>query len=388
MGAHPVEATASLRGDSHAPCRVRTLERMTQDLFTQDDGAPEPEEAPRRRWRRPVLFVLTGAALLLVGGLVASLMYLNGLANTYEESVQTFDETFPQDADRPDRPERVETDEDGNETVVEDESVNVLVIGSDDGGGSGAQEDLPMVPNAGRADTMMLVHIPHERDGIQVMSIMRDTWVEVPGHGHHKVNAAFSLGGVPLAVQTVESLFGVPIDHVAAMDMIGFQNLVGTLGGVTVDSPVSFTSRDGYSYSEGPQHMTPEEALSFVRERRAFDGSGDYQRAANQQAFIGGVLSEVLQPSTFTSPARIHEMVEDFAPHMTVDEELADPGHVASLGWEMRDVRGGDIDMFTLPNGGIGEAGGQSVIWPDEEAIAEASEALQNGEFADYAAQH
>ncbi len=361
---------------------------MSQDIFTQDEDAPADETRGRRRWRRPVLFVLTGAALLLVGGLVASLMYLNSLSSTYEESVQTFDETFPDDADRPDRPERVETDEDGSETVVEDEAVNVLVIGSDEGGGSGVEEDLPMVPNAGRADTMMLVHIPHERDGIQVMSIMRDTWVEVPGHGNHKINAAFSLGGVPLAVQTVESLFDVPIDHVAAMDMIGFQNLVGTLGGVTVDSPVSFTSRDGYSYTEGQQHMSPEEALSFVRERRAFEGSGDYQRTANQQAFIGGVLGEVLQPSTFTSPARIHDLVEDFAPHMTVDEQLAESGYVASLGWEMRNVRGGDIDMFTLPDGGIGEAGGQSVVWPDEEAIEEASEALRNGEFADYAAQH
>lgn len=383
-----VQGRTSNCGESRRVIGVRTLVGMTQDLFAQDEDAQEPEVSPRRRWRRPALIVLGGAAVLLVGGLVVSLMYLNSLANTYEESVQTFDETFPEDNDRPDRPERVETDEDGNETVVEDESINVLVIGSDEGGGSGVTEDLPMVPNAGRADTMMLVHIPHERDSIQVMSIMRDTWTEIPGHGHHKINASFSLGGVPLAVQTVESLFEVPIDHVAAMDMLGFQNLVGTMGGVTVDSPVAFTSREGYTYSEGSQHMSPEKALSFVRERHAFEGSGDYQRAANQQAFMGGVLNDVLQPATFTSPARIHDIVEDFAPHMTVDEDLADPGHVAGIGWEMRNIRGGDIDMFTLPNGGVGEAGGQSVIWPDEEAIAEAGEALQNGEFADYAAQH
>lgn len=361
---------------------------MTQDLFAQDDDAPETEAAPRNRWRRRVMFVLSGAAVLLLGGLALSFFYLNSLAGSYEESVQTFDETFPDDADRPDRPERVETDDDGDETVVEDESLNLLLIGSDEGGGSGPEEDLPMVPNAGRADTMMLVHVPHERDSIQVMSILRDTWVEVPGHGEHKINAAFSLGGVPLAVETMESLFEVPIDHVAAMDMIGFQNLVGTLGGVAVDSPVSFTSKDGYTYAEGTQHMQPEEALSFVRERDAFDEAGDNQRTANQQAFIGGVLNEVLQPSTFTSPARVHELVEDFAPHMTVDPELAEPGNVASLGWEMRNIRGGDIDMFTLPHGGLGETAGQAVIWQDEQAIEEASEALQDGSFGDYATQN
>ena len=361
---------------------------MAQDLFDQDDRAPDHPGPRHSRWRRRVVFVLAGAAVLLVGGLTASFLYLNSLAGSYEESVQTFDETFPEEADRPARPERVEAGADGEQTAVEDESLNILLIGSDEGGGSGMEEDLPMVPNAGRADTMMLVHVPHERDSIQVMSIMRDTWVEIPGHGEHKINAAFSLGGVPLAVETMESLFEVPIDHVAAMDMIGFQNLVGTLGGVTVDSPVAFTSRDGFSYTEGPQDLRPEEALSFVRERAAFDGAGDQQRTANQQAFIGGVLNEVLQPSTFTSPARVHELVEDFAPHMTVDQELADSGHVAGLGWQMRSIRGSDIDMFTLPHSGLGETDGQSVVWPDEQAIDEAAEALQDGHFDDYAAQH
>ncbi|GAA1808264.1 LCP family protein [Nesterenkonia flava] len=277
-------------------------------------------------------------------------------------------------------------DEDGNEVEVEDQQLNILLIGYDVGGGSGESENLAWVPNAGRADTMMWIHIPHERDSVQVMSIMRDTWVTIPGHGEHKINAAFSLGGTATAVHTLESLFGVRIDHVAAVNMYGFQDIVSTLGGVTVNSPVAFTSRDGYQYHGGPQYMNASEALSFVRERRAFDG-GDYQRVANQQAFVRGVIGEVLTPGTLANPARVHNLVSGFSPYMTVDQGLGDADYLAEIGWDMRNVRNSDIEFFTLPNNGIGSAGGQSVIWPNYGAIAEAGEAMREGWFDEYASQ-
>lgn len=357
-----------------------TLEGVSETLFTE-------EEAPRRSagGRKVTIIVLAGAGALLLIAAAVAVLYLASLRGAYQDAVNVIpeDETFPEAEDRPERPTR--TDEDGDE--VEDEQLNILLIGSDSGGGSGESENVPWLPNAGRADTIMWMHIPHERDSVQVMSVMRDTWVPIPGHGEAKINASMSFGGSATTVATMEELMDVRIDHVAAVDMVGFQNLVGAMEGVTVDSPVSFTSRDGHHFHGGPQSMNSTEAMSFVRERKAFD-DGDFQRAANQQALMRGVLDEVLTPSTLTNPARIHSMVSTFAPHMAVDSQLSDAEYVTDLGWSMREVRGGDIDMFTIDNHGLGTAGSESIIVPDYDAFSEAGEAMREGRFDEYAAEH
>ncbi len=345
---------------------------MTQDLFYDEDEA-ERRPKPRRRGRKAVFIVMASMVVLVGGALVAALLYLNSLGSAYEEQVQTFDpeHTFPEESERPAKDK-------------DDESLNILLLGADSGGGSGEDEDLPMVPGGARSDTMMLVHIPGDRESMQVMSIMRDTWVPIPGHGQAKINAALTLGeGTALTVQTVESLLDVRIDHVASMDLVGFQGLVDAMGGVTVDSPEAFTSVGGYSFSQGPQHMDSEQAMAFVRERRAF-GDGDYTRVRNQQVFMRGVLDGILSPSTLANPARVHDMVDTFSPYLVVDQDL-DSGAVGSLGWELRGVREGGIDMFTMPNLGIGtSADGQSIVIHDEQAAAEIGEALRNDEFQEY----
>ncbi|WP_166429954.1 LCP family protein [Nesterenkonia sphaerica] len=356
---------------------------MTEDLFSRA-GDTEPDQ-PRSRGRKITIAVISGALVLLLGAAAAAAVYLNSLRGAYESSVNVIDQedTFPEESDRPERPTREENGEE-----VEDEQLNILLIGSDSGGGSGAEEDVAWLPNASRADTIMWLHIPHERDSIQLMSIMRDTWVPIPGHEEAKINASLSLGeGSSVAVKTVEDLVGVPVDHVATVDMIGFQNLVAEMDGVTVDVPTSFTSRDGYEFAAGPQHMDSAMAMSFVRERKSFS-DGDYTRVANQQAFVNGVLDEVLTASTLTNPARIHGMVSDLAPHMAVDSDLADAGYATDIAWSLRDVRGSDIDMFTLPNHGLGTVGSESVVVADFDAFAEAGEAMRAGEFREFAAEN
>ena len=72
------------------------------------------------------------------------------------------------------------------------------------------------------------------------MSIMRDNWVPIDGHGYNKINAALAFGGVPLMVSTVENFIDTRIDHVAVIDFEGFKGLTDALGGVTVSSPVAF----------------------------------------------------------------------------------------------------------------------------------------------------
>ncbi|NLS10936.1 LCP family protein [Nesterenkonia sp. MY13] len=354
---------------------------MTEELFADQEA---PEEAPKKRGKKITLIVLSSMLVLVLGGAAAAFWYLSSVRGAYEDAVNVLPEehTFPdEDTEEYEAPDPV-TRDDGEE----DEQINILLIGSDSGGGSGETEDVPWLPNAGRADTIMWMHIPHERDSIQIMSIMRDTWVPIPGHGEAKINSSLSFGeGSSVAVATLENLVGVPIDHVATVDMVGFQNLVGELGGVTVNVPESFSSRDGYHYTAGPQHMSPMEAMSFVRERQSFS-DGDFTRVRNQQAFMRGVLQEVLQPSTMTNPGQVHDMVSTFASNMAVDSGLADGGYVTDVAWSTRSVRGGDIDLFTLPNHGIGTAGSESIVVADFDAFAAAGEAMREGTFEEYAA--
>lgn len=125
----------------------------------------------------------------------------------------------------------------------------------------------------------MVAHVPEDRSSIQFMSIPRDSWVDIEGHGKAKINAALSYGGLPLAVSTVEGFIGVPINHVAMIDFEGFQLLTDSVGGVDVESSQAFSS-GGHSFTEGTNHLDGEAALAFVRARKQF-ADGDLQRARN-----------------------------------------------------------------------------------------------------------
>lgn len=356
-------------------------------VYVPDDVLAEEEPVKNKRGRRlgVIVIAIAVALVLLIATVIA--LYLNSLRGAYQDAVTVIPEeqTFPESPDRPEPPMR-EDEETGEQ--VEDEQVNILLIGSDSGGGSGETEDVPWLPNGARADTLMWMHIPHDRDSIQVMSMMRDTWVPVPGHGEMKINASLSFGdGSETTVATVENLIDVPLDHVASVDMAGFQSLVEAMDGVDVNSPAEFTSRDGYHFQAGPQHMRATEAMSFVRERRAFSG-GDDQRTENQQALMRGVMNQVLTVSTLSNPVRVYDMVSSFASHMSVDSGLGDADYMADLAVSLREIGTDDIQMFTAHHGGMGTAGSESIVVADYDAFEEAGHAMREGSFDEYAAAH
>src|SRR5699024_10515830 len=156
------------------------------------------------------------------------------------QDFETIEQAFPEETLRPEVTKPVEGQD--------DPAVNILLLGSD----SRANTSTPVLDDLGnRADTIMVAHIPSDRSGVQIMSIMRDSWLEIPGHGEAKINAAMAYGGVPLMVQTVEGLIDQRIDHVAVIDFNGFQNMTDSLGGVEVNNPRAF-SYDGVQFAQGP----------------------------------------------------------------------------------------------------------------------------------------
>jgi LCP family protein required for cell wall assembly len=336
----------------------------------EDTGYEEPKKK-----KRTGLMILLGAVSLVLIALLVAGGYLLSLARSFDSGTTKLTDAFPEETLRP---EKAETAKD---------ATNILLLGSDTRATNQSGEEFAELPDGGRSDTMMLVHIPANREGVYVTSIMRDTWLDIPGHGKAKINAAFALGGVPLTVQTLEGLLDTRIDHVASIDFEGFKGLTNALGGVEINNPIAFKQNlaNGYAFPKGVQTLDGEEALAFVRERYAFT-DGDYQRVRNQQLFVKAIMSTMMSKETLTDPGKISETVKEFAPYVAVDETL-DAMKVATLGSSMANVRSSDMTFFTLPNNGTGRsADGQSIVIPDMAVVSEFAEALKQdnvGQFVE-----
>ena len=172
--------------------------------------------------------------------------------------------------------------------------MNILLLGSDSRGDPWTWPKQGAASNQ-RSDTMMWVHIPADRKNIFLMSIMRDTWVDIPGHGEAKINAAMAFGGVPLVVQTLEGLFNNRIDHVAIVDFEGFKAITDALGGVEVDVPIPFTSA-----FTATTPLPPGRRSSMATRPWALSGNATPLPTAttsgceNQQMFLKSLLNKVL----------------------------------------------------------------------------------------------
>ena len=171
-----------------------------------------------------------------------------------------------------------------------------LIVGSDsregwaDDGTEGA-----------RTDTIMLLHRPASGP-VALISIPRDSYVEIPGHDANKINAAFAFGGPALLVQTVEALTGLTIDHYIEVGFLGVSGVVDALGGVELcyDSDVN-DPRSTLVWAAGCHQADGATALAFARMRYA-DPLGDIGRTQRQQQLVSAVADKVLNRSTLLNP--------------------------------------------------------------------------------------
>ena len=262
--------------------------------------------------------------------------------------------------------------------IVDSPGTDILLLGSDSRAGSA---DAAKVSGQ-RADTIMLMHIPKDGSGVYLISIMRDSWVNIPGYGSAKVNAALNYGGIGLQVATIEQLLGIKIDHVAEIDFTGFKDLTNAVGGVDVQVPVAFKT-GVWSYTPGTMHMDGSTALAFVRERYSF-AAGDYQRVRNQRAYLRGLYNTLKTQGALSSIGKFKTVVDSLSGYLTVDKGL-DSSQVANLAAPVITNGSTAMHMMSLPTAGPGwSMDGQSIVLVDQKANADLTRALQNDKITDF----
>lgn len=184
--------------------------------------------------------------------------------------------------------ERKNQEEGKRETPVnldEKDSFSVLLLGIDTG-------DLGRT-DQGRSDAIMVATVNPTDGQTTIVSVPRDTYVDIVGHGTtDKINHAYAFGGAAMSMDTVQKFLDIPIDHYVAMNMAGIKELVDAIGGVDVNNDLKF-EKDDFTFDIGKIHLNGEQALSYTR-MRYDDPSGDYGRQGRQRNVVAAVAKKAL----------------------------------------------------------------------------------------------
>jgi len=218
------------------------------------------------------------------------------------------------------------------------------------------------------SDTMMIVHVSADHGSVSVISLPRDSWVDIPGLGMNKINAAFGLGGPRLMVQTVEHDTGLTINDYVEVDFLGFVKVINALGGVNICLP--YAVNDPYSglrMSAGRHHVDGLTALEFARDRHSFALS-DLARIGEQQQLLSSMLGEAISSGTLANPVRLSSFLSAASAAVRVDQRL----NVTSLADQLRGVPASRVTFTTVPiaNANYLTPDGQSAVLWDRVAAA------------------
>jgi len=276
-----------------------------------------------RAAKRVAAVALVIVSLLLVGGAVAAYAFVQGLEREMQDEVKV--------------------DESVGEALTEkapEEPFNILLLGSD----ARPEEE------AARADTIIVARVDPGAKRIWMLSIPRDTRVEIPENGVNKINAANYLGGPALMIDTVEEFLGMPIHHYMEVDFNGFQGIVDAMGGIYVNVEQEIDDWRAASHSPsnrakriepGYQLLDGEHALTFVRSRDFPDA--DFTRMKHQQEFFKALASQSMR---WSNVLKLPGMAREFARNVSTDMGV---GQILSLAQGLRGIDATNVQTATLP---------------------------------------
>jgi LCP family protein required for cell wall assembly len=200
-----------------------------------------------------------------------------------------------------------------------------LVMGSDSRGKSATAD--------ARADSILLVRTDPGKHLISMLSIPRDLYVPIPGHGTNKINAAFAFGGPPLLIRTVDRLTDLRVNHVVLVDFSGFRDLIDKLGGITIVNPTKITSSQnfdghGWHFGKGSIHLDGRRALAYARIRHTTNAAdSDISRTERQQRVLQALMHQIVKPSSiFHLPSIGSAVAKPLATDLSANELIG-------MGW-------------------------------------------------------
>lgn len=230
----------------------------------------------------------------------------------------------------------------------------------------------------GNSDTLMVAHVDPPRKRVSLLSIPRDSRVQIPGYGHQKINAAALLGGPKLTIETVKLLTGLPISHYMIVDFNGFKDLVDAVGGVTVNVPQHIKDPKAASHNwraevlgKGVQWLDGAHALTFVRSR-AF-ANGDITRVHDQQIFLKALAKKTMQPGNVVHiPAIADAVMKNVTTDMSVEDLLG-------LAADLKGLGDNGVEGATMP-GSPKYIGGVAYVIVNRPALAEMVRRVEVGQ--------
>ena len=250
------------------------------------------------------------------------------------------------------------------EVLAELPGISVLMMGVDE-----REDDRSL-----RTDTIILANINNENKRFSLLSIPRDTKVNLPGYGANKANAANFYGGPEMAMEVVSGLTGVAVDYYVVTNFNGFRDIVDALGGVTMDveKPMNYRERAyggkyNISLPEGQQRLNGEQALMYARYRN--DGLGDITRTQRQLKLLTAIGEEAVQPQTIT---KLHRVIPSIFNNVETNLGLTQLQDMAKAAKNLKDYQ---MASQTLP-GWFLEEDGLSYWYVDPDTAREVTTAL------------
>jgi LCP family protein required for cell wall assembly len=242
---------------------------------------------------------------------------------------------------------------------------NILIVGNDDRDSATDAElaALGTTRDGGsyNTDTMMLMHLPANGQKATAISFPRDSYVDIPGHGKAKLNAAYVDGmadnhgnkakGAQLLVETIENLTGLTVDHFVQVDLLGFYRISNAIGGVTVCMNNAVQEpNSGINLHKGNNVIAGTQALAFVRQRYGLP-NGDLDRIKRQQYFLSAVFRKETTAGVLLNPFKLQKLLGAITKSIWVDDTM----NLPQLAKQMQNLQAGNVKFTTIPTSGFAD---------------------------------